>query len=95
MLTKDQVQHIAQLARIGLTEKEVERFQKELSAILDFFEELKKAKTTEVKPMAQPGQLKNAFRQDEPRLISEEERKKLLNLAPAQEKNYFKVKAVL
>lgn len=43
-LSRDEVQHIARLARIGLTEEEVERFQKELVGVFGLIEELKEAK---------------------------------------------------
>ena len=40
MITKEQVQHIASLARLKLTEQEIEKFQKDLSSILEYFEVL-------------------------------------------------------
>lgn len=43
-LNKDEVQHIARLARIGLTEEETERFQKDLAGVFGLIEELKEAK---------------------------------------------------
>ena len=45
MLSKEEVIKIAKLARIALTEKEVEKFQKELSTVLDYVEELKGRQT--------------------------------------------------
>jgi len=41
MITKEEVKHIAKLARLGLTEKEIGKYQKELSSILDYIEKLK------------------------------------------------------
>ena len=43
MISKDEVIKIAKLARLELTEKEIEKMQKDLSAILDYFNLLKKA----------------------------------------------------
>lgn len=43
-LTKDEVQHIARLARIGLTPEEEAKFQRNLSGVFDLIEELKEAK---------------------------------------------------
>ena len=43
MISKEEVQHIAKLARLELTEKEAEKMQKDLSSILDYFDILKKA----------------------------------------------------
>ena len=48
MLTQEEVKHIALLARIGLKEDEVEKYQKDLSAVLDFFRELQAADTDKV-----------------------------------------------
>ena len=48
MITKKEIQHIAKLARLGLTEKEIEKFQGEFSRILDYIEKLKEVDTTKV-----------------------------------------------
>ena len=45
MLTKDEVKHIAMLARIGINDAEVDAYQKDLSAVLDFFRELQALET--------------------------------------------------
>ena len=49
MISKDQVKHIAKLARLELTEKETEKMQHDLSAILDYFNVLKKVKSQKIK----------------------------------------------
>jgi len=94
-LTKKEVEHVAKLARLGLTEKEEEKFSKELSAILDFVEKLNEAKTDKVEPTAQVTGLKNVYRQDEGREKIKPETDKLLNLAPETENRSVKVKTVL
>jgi len=94
-LTKEQVNHIAKLARLGLSDKERRKFQKELSAILDFVEKLNEAKTDKVEPTAQVTGLENVSRQDKGRAKSKREREKLLELAPETKDDYVKVKAVL
>lgn len=65
MISKEQVQHIAKLARIKLSEKEAEKFQKDLSEILDYFEVLKSADTSRVEPMTHSVLLENVTRKDE------------------------------
>ncbi|MDI6603013.1 MAG: Asp-tRNA(Asn)/Glu-tRNA(Gln) amidotransferase subunit GatC [Patescibacteria group bacterium] len=50
MISKEEVQHIAKLARLGLTEKEVKKFQKELSSILDYIEKLKEVDISKIEP---------------------------------------------
>ncbi|MFZ2300026.1 MAG: Asp-tRNA(Asn)/Glu-tRNA(Gln) amidotransferase subunit GatC [Candidatus Moraniibacteriota bacterium] len=51
MLTTEEVKHIALLARIGITEDEIEKSQKDLSAVLDFFRELETAVTEGILPI--------------------------------------------
>lgn len=89
------INHVAKLARLGLTEKEKRKFKKELSAILDFVSQLDKAKTSKVKPTAQVTDLDNVVRQDKGREKSRQETDKLLNLAPETKDRYVKVKAIL
>lgn len=94
-LTKEQVNHMAKLARLGLTDKERKKFQRELSSILDFVEKLNEAKTEKVEPTAQVTGLENVSRPDKGRAKSKREGEKLLELAPETKDGYVKVKAVL
>ncbi len=89
------IKHIAKLARLGLTEKERKKFQKELSAVLDFVEKLNEVKTEKVEPTAQVTGLENVSRPDKGRAKSKREGEKLLELAPETKDGYLKVKAVL
>lgn len=63
-LTDDQVRHIAKLARLTLTEEEVPKFAKELSAILEYVTKLQEVDAKDVEPTAQVTGLTNAFRED-------------------------------
>ena len=65
MVTKKEVQHIAKLARLGLTQKEIEKFRRELSAILDYIEKLKKVNVVKVEPTSHPLSIENVTRDDE------------------------------
>ncbi len=89
------IKHIAKLARLGLTEKERKKFQKELSAVLDFVEKLNEVKTEKVEPTAQVTGLENVSRPDKGRAKSKREGEKLLELSPETKDGYLKVKAVL
>ena len=64
-LTKDQVKHIAKLARLTLSDGEVEKFTKDLGAILDYVDILSEVDTEGVEPTEQVTGLTNAFRMDE------------------------------
>lgn len=94
MLTKAQVEQVARLARLGLTEKEKEKFRKELSKILDFVGQLQKAKTENIEPISQITGLTNVMREDKAKPRNQEQREKILDLAPAKRDKQFKVKAV-
>ena len=64
MITREEVQHIAKLARLGLTEQEVEKYQKELSAILGYIEKLKEVDVSKVEPTSQAVFLENIFKKN-------------------------------
>jgi len=86
------VNHIAKLARLGLSEEEKEKFAKELAAILDFVEKLKEVDTKNVEPTAQATGRQNVTRADEAK--KGEERQQILNNAPQTKNDYIKVKEV-
>lgn len=88
------VSHIAKLARIGLTEEEKQKFEKELSAILEFVEKLNEVDVSGVEPMTGGTELANRYREDEARQISKEDRKKISKNAPKRKDDYIEVLAV-
>ena len=92
-LSREDVLHIALLARLGLSESEVEKFREQLSNILENFEVLQKVDTTDVTPTAQSIPLQNIMRDDEvaPSLPSDD----ILTNAPRREGDFFRVKPVL
>ncbi|MCH7737046.1 MAG: Asp-tRNA(Asn)/Glu-tRNA(Gln) amidotransferase subunit GatC [Chloroflexi bacterium] len=92
-LERSQVEHIASLARIGLTEDEIEMFGRQLSQILEQFEVLNELDTTGVIPTGHASGLQTVMRDDlaEDSLDSED----VLKNAPRREGEYFRVNAVL
>lgn len=92
-LSREQVQHIAQLARIGLDEDETARFRDHLSEILDYFERLRQVDTEGVPPTAHTLPLQNVMRADEPRPSHDKE--EVLANAPRREEDLFRVEAIL
>jgi len=96
MIDKEQVKHIAKLARIRLNEKEVEKFKRELSSVLDYVEKLKEVDTENVEPISQVTGLENVMREDIPaRDKKKERRSKLIKQAPRRKGDYFKVPRIL
>ena len=92
-LSREEVLHIARLARVGMTDEDVARMSEQLSNILENFEILKEVDTAEVPPTAQSIALENVLRKDEiiPSLPPED----VLANAPRREEDFFKVNAVL
>lgn len=93
MLSKDEVKHIAKLARLGLTEKETGKFQKELSSILGYIEKLKKVDISKTKPASHAIEVENVMRGDDK--TTDPIPEKLLNLAPETKGGFLKVKSIL
>jgi len=92
-LTPEEVTHIARLARVGLSEDDVSRFQGQLSQILDYFERLQEVDTENVPPTAHTLAMHNVMREDEPR--SSFDKEDILANAPRREGDLFRVRAVL
>jgi len=67
MLSRDQVLHVARLARLELTDDEVERYSGELSKVLDYIEKIEELDLTGVEPTSHVVDVENALRADEPR----------------------------
>ena len=65
MITKKEVQHIAELARLGTNDKEIEKTQKELSSILDYMDKLTKADDEGVEIFGKASSPENKYREDD------------------------------
>ena len=61
---KQLIQHVAELARLKLTDKEIAKFVKELKEVLDVFSTIDRCDTKGIKPSFQPVDLKNQVRED-------------------------------
>lgn len=95
MLSKEEVKHIAKLARLELTEEEIVKFQKELSVILDYVGKLKKANVLSLPPTSHSFKTENVTREDEIKKTGEKRNVKLLELMPENKNGYLKVKSIL
>ncbi len=92
-LSRDEVLHIARLARMGITNDEVDRLSEQLSDILDNFEVLKQVDTDNVPPTAQSIAFNNVIRDDT--VVASYSADDILSNAPRREQDYFKIHAVL
>lgn len=93
MLSKQEVKKISALARIGLSDKEIEKYQEDLSAVLDWIEQLKEVDVSGVEAAAHITGLKNISRKD--KIADFENKKAIIKLFPESKDNYDKVKSVL
>lgn len=92
-ISPEEVEHIAKLARLQLTEEEKKRFQVELGKIIEYFDQLKKLDTENVPPMTHAVPIENVLREDQvkPSLPVEE----ALQNAPEKKDSYFQVPKVV
>lgn len=93
MITRDEVLHIAKLAKLRLTDDEVALFQEQLGCILKYFRQIEKLDTEKIPPMKHVLDLHTVLRPDEPRpSVSPEE---ALKNAPKRRDSYFVVPKVV
>ncbi len=92
-ITTEEVKHIAKLAKLPLSDKEIAKFQNQLSDIIDFVDQLKKMDTANGVPTSQVTGSTNVFREDKvtPSLSQD----LVLQNASKKYKGYFVVKAIL
>jgi aspartyl-tRNA(Asn)/glutamyl-tRNA(Gln) amidotransferase subunit C len=87
------VEHVARLARLGLTEAEKKLFSRQLSAILEYADNLKKLDTKDIPPTSHAIPMKNVFRED--KVIPCDHAADILANAPEEEAHMFKVPRIL
>lgn len=89
MITTKDVEHVAKLARLELTAEEKDLFAKQLSKIIDAFDELSSVNTEGVEPLSHALPIPNAFREDE--VVTPPGHESLLKNAPDRQDVFFKV----
>lgn len=93
-LKKEEIEHIAKLSRLRLSDEEIDKYRQELSSILNYVNALAQVDAKGVEPTAQVSGLKDVFRED--RVISWEESEVASALSQGElEKGNVKVKRVL
>ena len=92
-ISREQVEHVAHLARLGLSDDEINRLQQQLSQILGHMQMIDRLDTSAIPPTAQVIPLSSVMREDVPRPSSPTE--EILQNAPRREGDFFKVPPVL
>ena len=89
MITVKDVEHVAKLARLELSEDEKEKFTKQLGDILKYVEQMNEVDTTGIMPMAHAFDVVNVMRED--KVIMEQTKEELMANAPEEENGFFRV----
>jgi aspartyl-tRNA(Asn)/glutamyl-tRNA(Gln) amidotransferase subunit C len=93
MITREDVEHVAELARLELTAAEKEQFIAQLNSILTYVEKLSELNTDGVEPTSHVLPLSNVFREDEVRPSLDRDR--VLQNAPQESHFFFKVPRII
>jgi aspartyl-tRNA(Asn)/glutamyl-tRNA(Gln) amidotransferase subunit C len=94
-IKKEEIKHIAKLANIKITEKEIEKYSKQLSSVVDYVGQLEEVETKNVIPTSQTTGLTNVKRQDKKELGNSLTVEESLSGTEDTYNGYFKVKAIL
>jgi len=94
-ISLQEVERVAELAKIGLTEKEKEKFSEELSDILEYIEQLKEIDTKDIEPVSQVTGSVNVVREDVADDFNKDNQKIIIANFPEERDGYVKVKQVM
>lgn len=92
-VTKDEVKHIAKLAKLKFNDEEIDRYTDDLNEILGYVDKLNELDTENVEPLSHPIEGSNVFREDKTRKSVDTE--DALKNAPESTTEYFKVPKVI
>ncbi|MBW4644095.1 MAG: Asp-tRNA(Asn)/Glu-tRNA(Gln) amidotransferase subunit GatC [Goleter apudmare HA4340-LM2] len=93
MIDREQVHKVALLARLELTPEEEEQFTTQLGSILEYIEQISELDVSNVPPTTRAIDVNNVTREDELKIYAD--REAILNSAPEQEGEFFKVPKIL
>ncbi|HOX10791.1 MAG TPA: Asp-tRNA(Asn)/Glu-tRNA(Gln) amidotransferase subunit GatC [Candidatus Moranbacteria bacterium] len=95
MLSREEILNIATLARVGLDEKDIEKYQHDLSEILDYFKKLDEVDVSGVEPIGHITGMQNVFRSDRKEDFGPLGKEAIAKNFPEEKEGYIKVKSVL
>lgn len=97
MLTKKEVEKIAGLARLGISEEEKSKFVEDLSLVIGYVQKLSEVNIEKIEPMTGGTNLESITRKDDATkdIANDEMKADILNAAPSKENGYFKVPSIL
>lgn len=89
MITIKDVEHVAKLARLELTDEEKELYTKQLGDVLQYVNQMNEVDTSNIEPMTQVVDFVNVMRED--KVVYEQTKEELMKNAPDEENGFFKV----
>jgi aspartyl-tRNA(Asn)/glutamyl-tRNA(Gln) amidotransferase subunit C len=92
-ISREQVEHVAKLARLELVEEEIATYTEQLNSILDYAAMLEGINTEDINPTAHAVPLHNVLREDD--IKPSMDREKVLGNAPEAEEGFFKVPRIV
>lgn len=92
-ITKEEVEHVALLARLKLSEEEINLYTLQMDSVLEYAAKLQEIDTDQVVPTAHAGQLSNVLREDEVKPSMAQD--KVLQNAPKAEDGFFRVPRIV
>lgn len=95
MVSADEIKHVAHLARLELKDQEVKKYSQDLSAVVDYIDQLKEVDTTNVEPTAQVTGLINKTRDDQVDNWLQAEKGMMIEQAKAKTGEEIRIKRVL
>lgn len=95
MLTKEQLKHLAELAKIEFSDEELEKFLVDFNNILNYVEEIRKLDLNKFKPMIGGPIQKLELREDVVIPCPEETKKEIINQYPQRQNNYLKISKII
>lgn len=93
MISKEETKHISQLARIGVTEEDLEKLSKDLSSVLDWIKKMEEIDVSDVSPTNHITGMENVWREDQ--MVDFSSKEDLIDLFPEKKDGYDKVSSVL
>ena len=91
--TKPIVKRTAQLARLELTDEEIDKFASQLTSILNYIEKIRELDLRNVEPLANVGELQNVWREDE--VKTTDVHSAMMDIAPEAKKGHFRVPRII
>lgn len=89
MISKEEVKHVAKLARLELTEEEVNKYSQQLGSILEYVEQMNEIDTNGIEPMPHAIPVYNVMREDVVKY--EQTKEEMMANAPFEEDGFFRV----